>query len=121
MPYHVSVYKKNDGKVQVVKMIQEQGLTAIQVCHDLDLGETAVRLDRNDFRPGKAGWQAVDARTTKDTPTGVRKLAIQAGCQFTKKGHRSSLPKHCDETESHSTVASREGRHRETRLSALAD
>lgn len=30
-------------KLQVVKMIKEQGLRISQVCRDLDLGETAVR------------------------------------------------------------------------------
>ena len=30
-------------KLQVVKMIREQGLTVPQVCRDMDLGETAVR------------------------------------------------------------------------------
>ncbi len=32
-----------DFKLQVVKMIKEQGLRISQVCRDLDLGETAVR------------------------------------------------------------------------------
>ena len=32
-----------DFKLQVVKMIMEQGLRISQVCRDLDLGETAVR------------------------------------------------------------------------------
>lgn len=30
-------------KLQVVKMIKEQGLTVSQVCRDMDLGPTAVR------------------------------------------------------------------------------
>lgn len=30
-------------KLQVVKMIQDQGLTVTQVCQELKLGETAVR------------------------------------------------------------------------------
>lgn len=30
-------------KLQVVKLIQEQGLTVAQVCQDLQVGETAVR------------------------------------------------------------------------------
>ena len=30
-------------KLQVVKMIKDQGLTAPQVCRDLNIGETAVR------------------------------------------------------------------------------
>lgn len=30
-------------KLQVVKMIKEQGLRISQVCRDLDIGETAVR------------------------------------------------------------------------------
>lgn len=30
-------------KLQVVKMIKDQGLTVSQVCRDLNLGETAVR------------------------------------------------------------------------------
>jgi transposase-like protein len=33
-------------KLQVVKMIQEQGLTVTQVCQELKLGETAVRRNR---------------------------------------------------------------------------
>ena len=30
-------------KLQVVKMIKDQGLTIVQVCKDLNIGETAVR------------------------------------------------------------------------------
>jgi len=30
-------------KLQVVKMIKDQGLTVMQVCQDLNIGETAVR------------------------------------------------------------------------------
>ena len=30
-------------KLQVVKMIKDQGLTVVQVCKDLNIGETAVR------------------------------------------------------------------------------
>lgn len=30
-------------KLQVVKMIKDQGLTVAQVCQDLNIGETAVR------------------------------------------------------------------------------
>jgi len=30
-------------KLQVVKMIREQGLSVSQVCRDMELGETAVR------------------------------------------------------------------------------
>ncbi|PIF52210.1 transposase [Pseudomonas sp. 29] len=30
-------------KLQVVKMIKDQGLTVTQVCQDLNIGETAVR------------------------------------------------------------------------------
>lgn len=30
-------------KLQVVKMVTDQGLSVPQVCRDLDLGETAVR------------------------------------------------------------------------------
>ena len=30
-------------KLQVVKMVQDQGLTVTQVCQELKLGETAVR------------------------------------------------------------------------------
>ena len=30
-------------KLQVVKMIKDQGLTVAQVCRDLNIGETAVR------------------------------------------------------------------------------
>ena len=31
-------------KLQVVKMIKDQGLSVGQVCRDMELGETAVRL-----------------------------------------------------------------------------
>lgn len=30
-------------KLQVVRMVKEQGLSVIQVCRDMELGETAVR------------------------------------------------------------------------------
>jgi len=45
-------------KLQVVKMIQDQGLTVTQVCKDMELGESAVRRwlkQVQDEQSGQAG------------------------------------------------------------------
>lgn len=42
-------------KLQVVKMIKEQGLSVPQVCRDLDLGETIVRNWLKQFDAEQAG------------------------------------------------------------------
>ncbi|MBD9359568.1 transposase [Methylomonas fluvii] len=44
-------------KLQVVKMVQEQGLMVVQVCQELKLGETAVRrwLKVQGEQSGQAG------------------------------------------------------------------
>lgn len=42
-------------KLQVVQMIREQGLTVGQVCHDMGLGESAVRRWLAQVEAEKAG------------------------------------------------------------------
>ncbi|GGX87827.1 transposase [Vogesella alkaliphila] len=42
-------------KLQVVKMIKEQGLSVSQVCRDMELGETAVRRWLTQFDAEQAG------------------------------------------------------------------
>lgn len=42
-------------KLQVVKMIKEQGLSVSQVCRDMELGETAVRRWLTQFDAEQGG------------------------------------------------------------------
>lgn len=42
-------------KLQVVKMVKEQGLSVSQVCRDMELGETAVRRWLTQFDAEQAG------------------------------------------------------------------
>lgn len=38
-------------KLQVVQLIKEQGLSVVQVCRDMNLGETAVRSWLTQYSP----------------------------------------------------------------------
>ena len=53
-------------KLQVVKMIKEQGLTVPQVCQDLDLGETIVRNWLKQFDAEQAGQPGPGKPLTAD-------------------------------------------------------
>lgn len=53
-------------KLQVVKMIQEQGLTVTQVCQELKLGETAVRRWLKQVQSEQSGQQGIGKPLTPD-------------------------------------------------------
>lgn len=53
-------------KLQVVKMIQEQGLTVAQVCQELKLGETAVRRWLKQVQAEQAGQSGIGKPLTPD-------------------------------------------------------
>lgn len=53
-------------KLQVVKMIQEQGLTVAQVCQELKLGETAVRSRLKQVETEQSGQAGIGKPLTPD-------------------------------------------------------
>ncbi len=53
-------------KLQVVKMIQEQGLTVAQVCQELKLGETAVRRWLKQVQAEQSGQAGIGKPLTPD-------------------------------------------------------
>lgn len=53
-------------KLQVVKMIQEQGLTVSQVCQELKLGETAVRRWVKQVQAEQSGQAGIGKPLTPD-------------------------------------------------------
>jgi len=53
-------------KLQVVKMIQEQGLTVTQVCQELKLGETAVRRWLKQVQSEQSGQTGIGKPLTPD-------------------------------------------------------
>lgn len=53
-------------KLQVVKMIQEQGLTVAQVCQELKLGETAVRRWLKQVQAEQSGQPGMGKPLTPD-------------------------------------------------------
>lgn len=53
-------------KLQVVKMIQDQGLTVPQVCQELKLGETAVRRWLKQVQAEQAGQPGIGKPLTAD-------------------------------------------------------
>lgn len=53
-------------KLQVVKMIKEQGLSVMQVCRDLELGETIVRNWLKQFDAEQAGQPGPGKPLTAD-------------------------------------------------------
>ena len=53
-------------KLQVVKMIQEQGLTVTQVCQELKLGETAVRRWLKQVQSEQSGQPGIGKPLTPD-------------------------------------------------------
>ena len=53
-------------KLQVVKMIQEQGLTVAQVCQELKLGETAVRRWLKQVQAEQSGQPGIGKPLTPD-------------------------------------------------------
>lgn len=53
-------------KLQVVKMIQDQGLTVSQVCRELKLGETAVRRWLKQVQAEQSGQAGISNPLTPD-------------------------------------------------------
>lgn len=53
-------------KLQVVKMIQDQGLTVAQVCQELQLGETAVRRWLKQVQAEQSGQPGIGKPLTPD-------------------------------------------------------
>jgi transposase len=53
-------------KLQVVKMIQEQGLTVTKVCQELNLGETAVRRWLKQVQSEQSGQPGIGKPLTPD-------------------------------------------------------
>ncbi len=53
-------------KLQVVKMIKEQGLGVAQVCKDMDLGETAVRRWLKQYEAELSGQPGIGKPLTPD-------------------------------------------------------
>jgi transposase len=53
-------------KLQVVKMVQEQGLTVAQVCQELKLGETAVRRWLKQVKAEQNGQPGIGKPLTPD-------------------------------------------------------
>lgn len=53
-------------KLQVVKMIQDQGLTVAQVCQELQLGETAVRRWLKQVHAEQSGQPGIGKPLTPD-------------------------------------------------------
>lgn len=53
-------------KLQVVKMVKEQGLTVPQVCRDMDLGETAVRRWVQQYEAESSGQAGIGKPLTPE-------------------------------------------------------
>jgi transposase len=53
-------------KLQVVRMIKDQGLGVSQVCEDMNLGETAVRRWLKQFEADQAGQSGIGKPLTAE-------------------------------------------------------
>ena len=53
-------------KLQVVKMIKDQGLTVTQVCQDLNIGETAVRRWVQQYKAEQLGQAGIGKPLTAE-------------------------------------------------------
>lgn len=53
-------------KLQVVKMIKDQGLTVTQVCQDLNIGETAVRRWVQQYEAEQLGQSGIGKPLTAE-------------------------------------------------------
>ena len=63
-------------KLQVVQMIQEQGLTVPQVCQELKLGETAVRRRLKQVQAEQSGQPGIGKPLTSDQQR-IRQLELE--------------------------------------------
>lgn len=106
-------------KLQVVKMIQDQGLTVAQVCQDFKLGETAVRRRLKQVQAEQSGQPGIGKPLTPDQQR-IRQLEqenrqLRTDNELLKKvsafyALRLSLPRNCAEAPSASPVNGGEGR-----------
>lgn len=55
-----------DFKLQVVKLIQKQGLSVAQVCKDMQLGETAVRRWLGQYQAEQTGSPGIGKPLTAE-------------------------------------------------------
>ena len=55
-----------DFKLQVVKMIKDQGLSVVQVCGDMRLGETAVRRWLKQYEAEQLGRSGIGKPLTAE-------------------------------------------------------
>jgi transposase len=53
-------------KLQIVRMIKDQGLSVSQVCEDMDLGETAVRRWLKQFEAEQSGQSGIGKPLTAE-------------------------------------------------------
>ncbi len=63
-------------KLQVVKMVQDQGLTVAQVCQELKLGETAVRRWLKQVEAEQYGQAGIGKPLTPDQQR-IRQLELE--------------------------------------------
>lgn len=63
-------------KLQVVKMVQDQGLTVAQVCQELKLGETAVRRWLKQVEAEQYGQAGIGKPLTADQQR-IRQLELE--------------------------------------------
>ncbi|OAI00584.1 transposase [Methylomonas methanica] len=63
-------------KLQVVKMVQEQGLTVTRVCQELKLGETAVRRWLKQVEAEQNGQLGIGKPLTPDQQR-IRQLELE--------------------------------------------
>lgn len=63
-------------KLEVVKMIQEQGLAVAQVCQELKLGETAVRRWLKQVKAEQNGQPGIGKPLTPDQQR-IRQLELE--------------------------------------------
>lgn len=63
-------------KLQVVKMVKEQGLTVPQVCRDMDLGATAVRRWVRQYEAELSGQPGIGKPLTPEQQR-IRQLELE--------------------------------------------
>ena len=63
-------------KLQVVKLIQEQGLTVAKVCRDMQVGETAVRRWLKQVQTEKMGQPGIGKPLTPEQQS-IRQLGAE--------------------------------------------
>jgi transposase len=115
-------------KLQVVNMVQEQGLTVAQVCQELKLGETAVRRWLKQVQAEQSGQPGIGKPLTPDQQR-IRQLELEnrqlrSDNELLKKASAFyalwvSLHGNCDETPVDSTVNGGEGHHGTAGLQTL--